>query len=147
MSADATAGITAMLDQAHAARAHWLRHLDAATVPIDPSQSSWANHVCDAMLAASHNGQLECCVHISTIQPYAVLAEEPTVLLCTTCYEKSGADRSCHLCGTPTGTASLYGGLEYRAVGVGALYSRQLCPSCATRADRVRPGGTFGAPV
>ncbi|MFI2612034.1 hypothetical protein [Kitasatospora sp. NPDC018619] len=139
-------GDTAFLDQAYAARGHWLRlqadrgarrtgEIDAVDAP------SWVRDAMEAMIAARNEGRLMHCGHLTSIQPYVVPAESPAELRCPPCHETAQTDRLCHRCGTPAGTASLHGGREQRVVGVGAMYSRLLCPPCA---DPTSPGGTFG---
>ncbi|MET8700443.1 hypothetical protein ACFVUH_14635 [Kitasatospora sp. NPDC058032] len=142
---DDPAGL-AVTDQIRAAGDHAERLLIAsgrpAPVRTTPDRAApWFHETRAVMLRAEADGTLRHCDHLAAPQPTAILAEAADRLVCWDCYTRAQALRSCHICGGPAGTKSLYGGVEAVIRGPAAVYSRVVCRSCAEPAG---PRGTFG---
>ncbi|MFJ5070273.1 hypothetical protein ACIQC7_28070 [Kitasatospora sp. NPDC088556] len=139
--------LTSLYDQIEASSAHGsaLLAADGRQVrgPITMAEAEpWTVDLIAAMSRHRRDGTLRCCVHVTGIQPAAILAEQPDVILCWECYRASTATRVCLSCGRFAGSASRFGGVEESVRGIGLLYSRMLCMPCVRPAS---PGGTFGS--
>ncbi|MFE7563379.1 hypothetical protein [Kitasatospora sp. NPDC057500] len=136
----------AVTDQTRAVGDHAERLLIAsgrpAPVRTTPDRAApWFRETRAVMLRAEEDGTLRHCGHLTAPQPAVVLAEAADRLVCWDCCTEAQALRSCHICGRPAGTGSLYGGVEAVIRGPAAVYSRVVCRACAEPAG---PRGAFG---
>ncbi|MEV8328861.1 hypothetical protein [Kitasatospora sp. NPDC056731] len=103
--------------------------------------SQWVRDATTTMDQARQDGTLRLRAHLTSIQPMALLTEDPRRVVCWPCYTEARATRTCSTCGSPAGSASLLGGVESIVRGPAVLYSRVICASCADLGHLV---GTFG---